>query len=168
MTTVRLSIRAARDADWPGIWRCLAPVIAAGETLACDPAMSEEAARDYWLVVPARGRVVVAVDDDGTVLGTARSLPNQGGGGDHVANASFVVGPHAAGQGVGRALGRRVIDQARLDGFRAMQFNAVVETNARAVRLWRSLGFQVLTTVPEAFRHPRHGRVGLHVMHRRL
>jgi hypothetical protein len=49
-----------------------------------------------------------------------------------------------------------------------MQFNAVVETNTAAVALWEALGFRVLTTVPEAFDHPRHGLVGLHVMYREL
>ena len=49
-----------------------------------------------------------------------------------------------------------------------MQFNAVVETNVAAVRLWQDLGFAVVGTVPEAFESRRHGRVGLHVMHRYL
>jgi ribosomal protein S18 acetylase RimI-like enzyme len=66
---------------------------------------------------------------------------------------------------VGRALCRHVLDQARADGYRAMQFNAVVETNTPAIRLWRSSGFQILATVPEAFRHPVRGYVGLHIMH---
>jgi ribosomal protein S18 acetylase RimI-like enzyme len=72
------------------------------------------------------------------------------------------------GRGVGRALGEHVVAAAREDGYRSMQFNAVVETNTRAVALWRSLGFDVLATVPEAFDHPEHGLVGLHVMFRRL
>jgi hypothetical protein len=61
-----------------------------------------------------------------------------------------------------------VLRFARDEGYRAMQFNAVVETNSRAVALWRSLGFDILTTIPEAFRHPTSGYVGLHVMYRRL
>ena len=73
-----------------------------------------------------------------------------------------------AGRGIGRALGEHVLDWARAEGYRAIQFNAVVETNAAAVHLWRSLGFEVLTTVPEAYDHPRHGLVGLHLMHLRL
>ena len=53
-------------------------------------------------------------------------------------------------------------------GFRAIQFNAVVETNSSAVHLWQSLGFEIVGTVPEAFAHPAHGHVGLHVMLKRL
>jgi GNAT superfamily N-acetyltransferase len=108
------------------------------------------------------------VDPDGTILGTAESGPNHGGPAAHVANAGFMVAPEHSGRGVGRALAEHVLEQARTDGFRAMQFNAVVETNAGAVKLWRSLGFDVLTTVPEAFCHPVHGYVGLHIMYRRL
>ena len=90
------------------------------------------------------------------------------GPGAHVANAGLVVHPARRGEGAGRALCRRVLDQARADGYRAMQFNAVVETNTPAIRLWRSFGFQILATVPEAFRHPAYGFVGLHIMHRTL
>jgi ribosomal protein S18 acetylase RimI-like enzyme len=79
-----------------------------------------------------------------------------------------MVHPDHAGRGIGRALGAHVVDQARADGYRAMQFNAVVEANTRAVALWRSLGFDVLATIPGAFDHPTEGYVGLHVMYRRL
>jgi hypothetical protein len=122
--------------------------VAAGETYACGRDLSEDQARKLWLL-ERPGRTVVAVDTDQTVLATARVHPNHGGPGAHVATASFMVDPQHA-------------------GYRAMQFNAVVETNTRAVALWRSLGFQVLATVPEAFHHPVHGYVGLHIMHLRL
>jgi ribosomal protein S18 acetylase RimI-like enzyme len=79
-----------------------------------------------------------------------------------------MVDPAHAGQGVGRALGEHVLELARAEGYRGMQFNAVVETNTAAVRLWRSLGFEVLATVPEGFHHPVHGYVGLHIMYQRL
>ncbi|MFC8922089.1 GNAT family N-acetyltransferase [Cellulosimicrobium sp. NPDC057127] len=160
-------LRDATPADWPGVWRVLEPVLRAGETYAYPRDITEDDARAAWTGSPGV-RVLVAVDDAGTVLGTAKYLPNHPGAGAHVANASFVVAPDAAGRGVGRALARAVLDGARADGYRAMQFNAVVETNTRAVALWESLGFAVLATVPEAFDHPVHGLVGLHVMHRAL
>jgi GNAT superfamily N-acetyltransferase len=111
---------------------------------------------------------VVVVAEDGTVVGTAKIYANRAGPGSHVASASFMVDPGASGEGVGRALGEDALAWARARGFRTMQFNAVVETNTRAVALWRSLGFEVIGTVPEAFRHPVDGYVGLHVMYRRL
>ena len=160
-------IRDATAADWPAIWGFLSRIVAAGETFTWDRDVSEERARAMWMHEPP-GRTFVAVDDDGTVIGTAETHPNQGGPGAHVANAGFMVDPGYAGRGAGRALATRVIDQARADGYRAMQFNAVVETNTPAVRLWRSLGMEVLATVPEGFRHPADGYVGLYIMHRRL
>lgn len=110
----------------------------------------------------------MAVDEEGTVAGTADIHPNHPGPGSHVANAGFIVDPRRRREGIGRALAEHVIEQARLDGYLAMQFNAVVETNAPAVRLWQELGFRILATVPEAFLHPAHGYVGLHIMHRKL
>jgi L-amino acid N-acyltransferase YncA len=160
-------IREATAEDWATIWLILREVGAAGETLTWDPKTTEARARSGWMrELP--GRTVVAVDDDGIVLGSANTYPNHGGPGSHVANAGFVVHPARHLQGIGRALCRHVVEQARADGYRAMQFNAVVETNMPAIRLWRSFGFEVLATVPEAFRHPTHGYVGLHIMYRRL
>ncbi|MFG3704610.1 GNAT family N-acetyltransferase [Micromonospora sp. NPDC047670] len=160
-------IRAATADDWPRIWPFLREIVAAGETYTWPRDVDEARARTMWLVPPP-GRAVVAVDPDGTVLGSAKLVPNQLGPGDHVANASFMVSPAAAGRGVGRALGEHVLALARAEGYRAMQFNAVVATNTRAVALWRSLGFEVVGRVPEAFRHPAEGFVDLLVMHRRL
>jgi GNAT superfamily N-acetyltransferase len=120
-----------------------------------------------WCLEPP-GRTAVAVDSDGTVLGTAKMNPNHMGPASHIASASFMVDPEHAGRGIGRALGEHVLDWARAEGYRGMQFNAVVETNTRAVALWRSLGFEVLGTIPEGFHHPAKGYVGLHIMYRRI
>ncbi len=161
-------VRPATADDWPGIWRALEPVLRAGETYTYPRDITADDARSAWTGTPS-ARVLAAVDaTDGAVLGTAKYLPNHPGAGAHVANASFVVAPDAGGRGVGRRLAHAVLDRARADGFRAMQFNAVVETNHRAVRLWESLGFTILATVPDAFDHPTAGLVGLHVMHRYL
>lgn len=158
-------IREATAGDWPRIWPFWHFIVAAGETYAWAPDTPEDAARDLWMA-PAK-RVYVAEDESGTVVGSAYVTPNYGGPAAGIANAGFMVDPAHGGRGIGRALAEHVLAAAKAAGYRGMVFNAVVETNP-AVRLWTSLGFTVLGTVPDAFDHPRHGRVGLHVMYRAL
>ncbi|MEV4201681.1 GNAT family N-acetyltransferase [Micromonospora globbae] len=160
-------IRPATTDDWPRIWPFLRRIVAAGDTYTWPRDVEEDTARRLWLVPPP-GRTVVAVTPDGAVLGSAKLVPNQLGPGGHVANASFMVAPEAGGRGVGRALAEHVLERARADGYRAMQFNAVVATNTRAVALWRSLGFEVVGRIPDGFHHPTRGYVDLLVMYRRL
>jgi GNAT superfamily N-acetyltransferase len=159
-------IREATPADWPKIYPFFSAIVAAGETYAYPEGLSAGAAEALWMERPP-GLTVVAVDGD-EVLGSAKMGPNRPGRGAHIATASFMVDPAHAGRGVGRALGEYVIDWARRNGYRGIQFNAVVETNASAVHLWQALGFEILATVPEAFDHRTNGRVGLHIMFRKL
>jgi L-amino acid N-acyltransferase YncA len=161
-----MEIRAATDADWPQIWPFFRDIVAAGETYAYPEDLTIETARPLWMEQPP-GTTVVAVDGH-EVLGSAKSGPNRPARGAHVATASFMVDPAARGRGVGRALGEYVLDWASAQGYRSMQFNAVVETNKGAVALWQSLGFEIIGTVPEAFDSATHGLVGLHVMYREL
>lgn len=160
-------IREATPADWPAMWPFMRGIIAAGETYTYDRDASEEQIRSMWMLAPP-SRAVVAADGAGAVLGTAKMNPNHMGGASHIAGASFMVAPGHGGKGVGRALGQHVLDWARSEGYRAVQFNAVVETNTRAVALWQSLGFEIMTTLPEGFHHPTKGFVGLHIMYQRL
>lgn len=161
-----MNIRTANDDDWTSIYPIFAAIVAEGESYAYPPNLSIDDARVLWME-GAPSRVVVAVED-GRILGSAKAGPNRPGRGAHVATASFMVDPNAQGRGVGRELGLHVIEWARAEGYSAMQFNAVVESNVAAVQLWRSLGFDVLTTVPEAFDSAAHGLVGLHIMYLRL
>lgn len=161
-----ISVRGATDADWPEIWAFLRVIFAAGETYGVATDIGEPRAKAMWMLDPP-GHTVVA-ERGGRVVGSAKTGPNREGPGGHVANASFAVDPSAGGHGVGRALGEHVLARARAQGYRAMQFNAVVETNVRAVALWEGLGFTVVGTVPDAFALPTGGYTGLHVMHRYL
>jgi RimJ/RimL family protein N-acetyltransferase len=160
-------VRDATPEDWPAIWPFLRQIVRAGETFAYDPDMDEAEARALWLV-DGPGRTSIAVDSDGTILGSANMYANRPGPGSHVASASFMVDPAHWGKGVARALCEDALAWACDQGFRAMQFNAVAETNDRAIALYESLGFEVVGTVPDAFRHPTQGYVGLLVMHRPL
>ena len=153
-------IREAHEADWPAIYPIFASVTAAGETYTYPEQLSSDEAQIVWM---GQGRVVVA-ELNGEIVGTATMGPNRTGRGAHIATGSFMVAPAASGRGVGRRLGEHLVEWARRNDFRGIQFNAVVETNEPAVRLWRSLGFVVVGTVPGAFRHPELGYVGLHIM----
>ena len=160
-------IRDATAQDWPAIRPFFHAIVAAGETFPYPFDLDDDQGRDLWLV-PTPGRTAVAVNEAGAVLGSANMYANRSGNGAHVASASYMVDPAHAGRGVGRALCEDSLAWARTAGFRAMVFNAVVATNVRAVRLYESLGFTVLGTVPEGFHHPVQGYVGLHLMHRAL
>lgn len=159
-------IRPATQDDWPQIWLFFSQIVDAGETYAFPDDLTVETGGPYWME-PAPGQTVVATEGE-VILGSAKMGPNRPGRGAHVATASFMVDPAHQGMGVGRALGSYAVYWAREAGYHSVQFNAVVETNQTALRLWQSLGFKILTTVPEAFDHPRHGLVGLHVMYQRL
>ena len=159
-------IRDAAESDWPAIWSIVREVVVAADTFPYDPGLTEDEGRAMWMVA-SPGRTTVAVDG-AAVAGTANMYANRAGPGAHVASASFMVASAARGRGVGRALVEDALSWARAAGFRAMQFKAIAETNVEAVALYRSLGFSIVGTVPEAFDHPEHGLVGLHVMHLKL
>ncbi|WP_425954200.1 GNAT family N-acetyltransferase [Xylanimonas sp. McL0601] len=163
VTDPALLIRPATDADWPAIWPIVEAVVREGETYAYPADLTSEQAHALWLEQPP-GATVVA-DLGGAVVGTAKMGPNRPGNGAHVGTASFMVAPAARGRGVARALGEHVVAWHRAQGFRGIQFNAVVETNAAAVHLWHTLGFRTIGIVPGAFRSPSRGYVGLHVMY---
>lgn len=158
-------IRSALPEDHAGIWRVLQPTIRAGETNALPRDMSEADAVAHW-TGPDRDSFV-AVEAD-RIVGTAYLRANHPGGGAHVANAGYVTAPEARGRGVARALCEHSLLLARERGFRAMQFDFVVSTNAPAVRLRQSLGFEIVGRLPAAFRHPERGHVDALVMFRTL
>jgi RimJ/RimL family protein N-acetyltransferase len=162
---VSLAIRAATAADHAAIWSLLEPVIRAGETYALPREMSREAALAFWM---AAGNEAFVADDGGTLLGTYFLHANHLGGGSHVANCGYITAGSATGRGIARAMCSHSLDHARNRGFRAMQFNMVVSTNERAVRLWQSMGFAIVGRLPGAFAHPTLGDVDAFVMYQWL
>lgn len=161
-----MQIRPAAPRDRAAIWSIIGPTIRAGETYALDPQMSEADALAYWLA--ADKETFVADDEDGAILGTYYIRANQAGGGGHVCNCGYMTAAAATGRGVARRMALHSLDHARARGYRAMQFNFVVSSNARAVHLWESLGFAVVGRLPAAFRHPALGYVDALVMFRAL
>jgi len=160
-----LNIRRASDSDNDAIWDIFHAVVASGETYVFDADTPRDEALSYWLHPPARCFVA---ERDGTIVGTYTLRPNRPGLGSHVANAAFMVAPGASRAGVGYALGEHCLAEARRLGFRAMQFNFVVATNERALRLWERLGFRIVGTLPGAFRLRGERFVDAHVMFRSL
>jgi ribosomal protein S18 acetylase RimI-like enzyme len=161
----RMLIRRALEQDSDSIWVILEPVIRAGETYTLPRDLSQEASLGYWL--SPDHEVFVAKDND-EIVGTYFLRANQKGGGSHVANCGYMTAPHATGRGVARAMCAHSLDLARERGFRAMQFNFVVSTNERAVRLWQRFGFQIVGCLPKAFKHPAQGFVDAYVMYLQL
>jgi ribosomal protein S18 acetylase RimI-like enzyme len=160
-----LTIRPARRDDDDAIWAIIGPAFAAGETYVIPRDIGRADALAYWHS-PGH-HVFVAEDANGTV-GTYYLRANQKGGGAHVANCGYIVRPDTAGRGVARAMAAHSFEEARRRGFRAMQFNFVVSSNERAVRLWQSLGFDIVGRLPGAFEHPKLGFVDALVMFRTL
>jgi ribosomal protein S18 acetylase RimI-like enzyme len=160
-----IAIRPAGVADHGAIWEVLAPVIRAGETLALPRDLAREDALAFWA---APGTDVFVAEDGGAVVGTYFMRANQRGGGAHVANGGYVTSITAAGRGIARAMCAHSLAHARARGFRAMQYNLVVSTNERAVRLWQAMGFSIVGRLPGAFAHPTHGDVDAFVMFRTL
>jgi L-amino acid N-acyltransferase YncA len=160
-----LHIRPARAADEDAVWEILEPVLRAGDTYALPGDWDRAEALAFWL---GGDHDAYVAEESGRVVGTYYLHPNQRGGGSHVANCGYVTRAGETGRGVARGMAFHSLDLARSRGYRAMQFNFVVSSNARAVALWRSMGFAVVGTLPEAFRHPALGYVDALVMMRRL
>ena len=160
-----MTIRPATSADADAIWRIFHAVVAGGDTYTFLPGTPGNDAVEYFLGAGIRSWVL---EDEGHVIGMYKLIPNYGGLGSHVANASFMVDPAAQGKGAGRMMGEHCLDEARRAGYQAMQFNFVVSTNTAAVELWKKLGFQIVGTLPKAFRHAVLGDVDAFVMHRFL
>ncbi len=159
------AIRPATPADDDAIWAILAPIFRAGETYPIPRDISRDDALAYW---HSPGHSVFIAEDGGRIVGTYYLRANNRGGGAHVANCGYVVAADATGRGVARAMCAHSLDEARARGFRAMQFNFVIASNVRAVKLWRSCGFGIVGTLPGAFVHPRLGAVDAYVMFRTL
>lgn len=158
-------IRPAISDDRSAIWGIIGPTIRAGETYALDCNLSEGEALAYWM---GSDRETFVAEENGLIVGTYYIRANQAGGGQHVCNCGYMTDAAVSGRGVARRMHEHSLAHARAKGFRAMQFNFVISSNDRAVRLWQSLGFAIVGRLPEAFLHPSLGYVDAFVMFRKL
>jgi ribosomal protein S18 acetylase RimI-like enzyme len=160
-----MQIRKAEPRDAAAIAEIILPTFREGSTYTVDPDISEADARAYWL---SPDKETFVAEDAGVIVGTYIMRPNQAGGGRHVCNCGYMTRAGATGRGIARAMCLHSLGHARSRGYRAMQFNFVVATNERALRLWQSLGFEIVGRLPGAFRHPVHGYVDALVMYQTL
>jgi L-amino acid N-acyltransferase YncA len=163
----QVDMRPAAAADFPAIYALFQHILKEGMTYSYNPEeMTEARSREYWM--EAKGTHCYVAEIDGHFAGCFALRVNRTGRGNHVANASFIVHPDQRGKGVGRALGLRAIELARSLGYKAIQYNFVVSANAVAVKLWKSIGYSIIGTLPQGFQHPTLGLVDVYIMHRYL
>jgi ribosomal protein S18 acetylase RimI-like enzyme len=160
-----IEIRRATAADQDSIWDIIREVIHTGDTYVFDPASSKEKMLNFWF---GEGKYTYVATIAGKVAGTFMLKDNQPDFGSHIANGAYMVSPDAGGLGIGRALGEFSLEEARKHGYKAMQFNFVIKSNERAVRLWQSLGFKIIGEIPEAFNHPQLGFINAYIMYQQL
>lgn len=160
-----LVFRLAKPTDHKSLWEIIQPIIRKGGTYVFSPDISEQEIMAYWM---GKDKSTFVAEMDGKIVGTFYLKPNQPGLGNHVCNAGFMVDEKESGKGIGRQMGLFALSEAKKEGFLAMQFNFVVSTNQPAVKLWQSLGFDIIGEIPEAYRHPEKGLVGAYVMYRRV
>lgn len=160
-----MKIRLANQQDTDSVWEIFKEVVKTGDSYVFDPDIAKEEGLNNWL--GEKYHTYVA-ELEGEVLGTYIIKQNQPGLGSHIANASYMVHPNAQGRGIGEAMARHSIQEARQLGFKAMQFNIVVATNFPAIQLWQKLGFKIIGTIPEAFKHMSKGFVDAHIMYMKL
>ncbi|HEY0736536.1 MAG TPA: GNAT family N-acetyltransferase [Herpetosiphonaceae bacterium] len=160
-----IQIRPAAEQDFPAIWAIFQEIIQAGETYVNDETFTEQAAHGMWLGPTVQ--TFVAVSEE-RVVGAYKIVPNLPGRGSHVANGSYIVDADYRGHGIGRLMLEHSLAEAKHAGYKAIQFNFVVSTNEWAVKLYQHYGFQILATLPRAFRHSSLGYVDAYLMHRSL
>jgi len=158
-------IRTAEKKDTEAIWRILEPTIRAGETYTLKKDLSMDEAIAYWC---SPSHKVFVAEIEGEVVGTYYIRPNQQGGGRHFANCGYMTAGSKSGKGIARAMCSHSLQYTKEHGYHAIQFNFVVSSNERAVRLWQQFGFQIVGTLPGAFEHPKLGYVDAFVMYKKL
>ena len=160
-----INIRLATKSDHDEVWHITKKVISSGDTLVFHPDSSKEKMLAYWFN-NNQHTYVAAIDNQ--IVGTFFLRDNQPDLGSHIANAGYITDTSASGQGIGKAMGEFSMTEARRLGYKAMQFNIVVKSNEKAVRLWQRLGFKIIGEIPDAFDHKQNGLTNAFIMYQRL
>lgn len=160
-----IEIRPAITSDYDQIWNIIKQVISKGDTYVFDSRSSKEKMLAYWCGQDKHTYVAIL---DRIVVGTFTIKDSQPDLGSHIANASYMTSPGASGRGVGKAMGEFSLKEAKRLGYRAMQFNIVVKSNEKAIRLWEKLGFRIIGEIPEAFNHKQNGLTNAYIMYQKI
>jgi ribosomal protein S18 acetylase RimI-like enzyme len=160
-----IEIRKATEADHEAIWQIISEVIAGGDTYVFSPNSSKETMLGYWCGAD-KHTYVAHIEEE--IVGTFVIKDNQPGLGSHIANAAYMVSKKHEGRGIGQTMGEFSLTEARRLGYQAMQFNIVVSTNQRAVKLWQNIGFKIIGEIPEAFQHCTNGLTSAYIMYQKL
>ncbi len=158
-------IREAKKEDWNAIWPIFNEIVASGDTYAYETDTTKEQAEKIWLDAPHKTYVF---EENNEILGTYYLKANQAGPGNHVCNCGYMVSSNARGKGLATTMCKHSQEAAVELGYKAMQFNFVASSNEGAVRLWGKLGFDIVGTLPKAFKHPVKGYVDALVMFKSL
>ncbi len=160
-----MNIRKVTEQDKPEIWQIIKAVIATGDTYVFAPDSPEDEMIAYWF---SPEKHVYVAEDDGEILGTYWIKANQPGLGSHVGNGAYMVSPGAKGKGIGRMMAEHSVEEAKRIGFKSIQFNFVVKSNTGAVKLWQSIGFEIIGEITDAFDHKEHGLTNAYIMYKKL
>lgn len=170
-----LEIRKIREEDKSEVWEIIKSVIATGDSYTFYPNTSQEKMLGFWLADDKQTYVAVLSEPSTVagglnqkIVGTFFIKANQPDLGSHICNAGYMVSPHAKGKGIGRKMAEFSLIEAQKSGYQAMQFNFVVKSNEVAVKLWISLGFEIIGEIPEAFQHQEIGLTNALIMYRKL
>lgn len=158
------AIRPFQDADLEPLRAIFNEIVERGDAFVYDSPLTPQQMRDYLASYSA----AFVAESDGQILGGYVLRPNQPARGSHIGNGTYLVASSTRGRGIGKLLGEHSLQEARRMGFTALQFNAVVADNERAVATWKRLGFTVVGTSPRAFRHADGHMADLLIMHREL
>ena len=160
-----MTIRLSNPTDQEAVWHIISNVIATGDTYIFAPDSTKEKMLNYWF---AADKKTFVAEEDGEILGTFYLKENQMDLGSHIVNAGYMVSENARGKGLGKAMAEFSLEEARRLGFRGMQFNLVVKTNEKAVKLWLKMGFTIIGEIPEAYKHSEWGYVNAYIMYQKL
>lgn len=146
---MEITVKKYSENDIPEMVRIWNEVVEEGQAFPQEEILDTRSGRDFFASQTFCG---IAADSSGNVSGLYILHPNNVGRCGHICNASYAVSRDSRGLHIGEKLVMHCLEQGRLEGFKILQFNAVVASNIHARHLYERLGFTHLGVIPEGFR----------------